>query len=129
MGCRFMTSYHGVVDRAQVRPGEWVAVHGCGGIGLSAIHVAAAIGANVIAVDLDDRKLEYGRLMTTEMGKPIKAAIEEAAKCAVGCRYYADNAERFLGDEPVNAQELAVPSQNLFLQTVVVQRAKPNCPQ
>ena len=53
MGCRFMTSYHGIVDRAQVRPGEWVAVHGCGGIGLSAIHVASAIGANVIAVDLD----------------------------------------------------------------------------
>jgi D-arabinose 1-dehydrogenase-like Zn-dependent alcohol dehydrogenase len=61
MGCRFMTSYHGVVDRAQVRPGEWVAVHGCGGIGLSAIHVAAAIGANVIAVDLDDAKLELAK--------------------------------------------------------------------
>lgn len=61
MGCRFMTSYHGIVDRAQVRPGEWVAVHGCGGIGLSAIHVAAAIGANVIAVDLDDRKLELAK--------------------------------------------------------------------
>lgn len=51
---------------------------------------------------LDERKLEYGRLMTTEMGKPIKAAIEEAAKCAVGCRYYADNAERFLADETVD---------------------------
>jgi D-arabinose 1-dehydrogenase-like Zn-dependent alcohol dehydrogenase len=61
LGCRFMTSYHGVVDRAQVRPGEWVAVHGCGGIGLSAIHVASAIGANVIAVDLDDRKLELAK--------------------------------------------------------------------
>jgi D-arabinose 1-dehydrogenase-like Zn-dependent alcohol dehydrogenase len=61
MGCRFMTSYHGIVDRAQVRPGEWVAVHGCGGIGLSAIHVASAIGANVIAVDLDDRKLELAK--------------------------------------------------------------------
>jgi D-arabinose 1-dehydrogenase-like Zn-dependent alcohol dehydrogenase len=61
MGCRFMTSYHGVVDRAQVRPGEWVAVHGCGGIGLSAIHIAAAIGANVVAVDLDDRKLELAK--------------------------------------------------------------------
>jgi len=61
MGCRFMTSYHGVVDRAQVRPGEWVAVHGCGGIGLSAVHIAAAIGANVIAVDLDDAKLELAK--------------------------------------------------------------------
>jgi D-arabinose 1-dehydrogenase-like Zn-dependent alcohol dehydrogenase len=61
MGCRFMTSYHGIVDRAQVRPGEWVSVHGCGGIGLSAIHIASAIGANVIAVDLDDRKLELAK--------------------------------------------------------------------
>ena len=39
MGCRFMTSFHGIVDRAQVKPGEWVAVYGCGGIGLSAINV------------------------------------------------------------------------------------------
>src|SRR5271156_3468011 len=61
LGCRFMTSSHGIVDRAQVKPGEWVAVHGCGGIGLSAIHVAAAVGANVIAVDLDDRKLELAK--------------------------------------------------------------------
>src|SRR6202167_3799414 len=36
MGCRFMTSFHGIVDCAQVKPGEWVAVYGCGGIGLSA---------------------------------------------------------------------------------------------
>src|SRR5215475_13345289 len=50
---------------------------------------------------LDERKLEYGRLMTLEMGKPIKAAVEEAAKCATGCRYYADHAEPFLADEHV----------------------------
>jgi len=54
MGCRFMTSFHGVVDRAQVRPGEWVAVHGCGGIGLAAINICTAIGANAIGVDLED---------------------------------------------------------------------------
>ena len=52
---------------------------------------------------LDERKLDYGHLMTLEMGKPIKAAIEEAVKCAAGCRFYADNAPRFLADEPVNA--------------------------
>ncbi|MFN2455413.1 MAG: NAD-dependent succinate-semialdehyde dehydrogenase [Pyrinomonadaceae bacterium] len=48
---------------------------------------------------LEANKQEYARLMTTEMGKPLKAAIEEAAKCAAGCRYYAENAERFLADE------------------------------
>jgi D-arabinose 1-dehydrogenase-like Zn-dependent alcohol dehydrogenase len=37
MGCRYMTSFHGVVDQAKVEAGEWVAVHGCGGIGLSAV--------------------------------------------------------------------------------------------
>jgi succinate-semialdehyde dehydrogenase / glutarate-semialdehyde dehydrogenase len=50
---------------------------------------------------LEKEKDECGRLMTLEMGKPIKAAVGEAAKCAVGCRYYAENAERFLADEVV----------------------------
>jgi succinate-semialdehyde dehydrogenase/glutarate-semialdehyde dehydrogenase len=50
---------------------------------------------------LEARKLEYGRLMTLEMGKPIKAAIDEAVKCALGCRYYAEHAATFLADEPV----------------------------
>jgi succinate-semialdehyde dehydrogenase / glutarate-semialdehyde dehydrogenase len=50
---------------------------------------------------LDAEKDTFGRLMVTEMGKPLKAAVEEAAKCALGCRYYADNAERFLADEVI----------------------------
>jgi succinate-semialdehyde dehydrogenase/glutarate-semialdehyde dehydrogenase len=50
---------------------------------------------------LDAEKESFGRLMTTEMGKPHRAAVEEAAKCAWACRYYAENAERFLADEAV----------------------------
>jgi succinate-semialdehyde dehydrogenase/glutarate-semialdehyde dehydrogenase len=50
---------------------------------------------------LEAEKESCGRLMTLEMGKPLKAAVAEAAKCAVGCRYYAENAERFLADEVV----------------------------
>ena len=61
MGCRFMTSYHGLVAQAGLRPGEWVAVHGCGGIGLAAVQIATALGANVIAVDIDEAKLEAAR--------------------------------------------------------------------
>jgi alcohol dehydrogenase len=57
LGCRFMTSFHGLVHRADVTAGDWVAVHGCGGIGLSAVHIADALGANVVAVDLFDEKL------------------------------------------------------------------------
>jgi succinate-semialdehyde dehydrogenase / glutarate-semialdehyde dehydrogenase len=50
---------------------------------------------------LEAEKEKFGRLMVTEMGKTLKAAIEEAAKCAWGCRYYAEQAERFLGNEVV----------------------------
>ncbi|MCC6961561.1 MAG: alcohol dehydrogenase catalytic domain-containing protein [Dehalococcoidia bacterium] len=61
MGCRFMTAYHGVADRGEVKGGDWVVVNGCGGIGLSAVQVAAALGAQVIAVDLDETKLSRAR--------------------------------------------------------------------
>ncbi len=57
-----------------------------------------------VAALLDKECRELGRLMTIEMGKPIKAAIAEAEKCATACNYYADNAERFLADEPVQME-------------------------
>jgi hypothetical protein len=61
LGCRFATSFRAVVDQAGSRPGEWVAVHGCGGVGLSAIMIASALGANVVAIDLDPAKLDFAR--------------------------------------------------------------------
>jgi alcohol dehydrogenase len=57
-GCRFMTSFHAMAHRAPVTSGDDVVIHGCGGIGLSAVHIANALGGNVIAVDLMDEKLE-----------------------------------------------------------------------
>ena len=57
LGCRFATAFHGLVHRVDVTPGDWVAIHGCGGVGLSAVHIADALGANVIAVDLAEEKL------------------------------------------------------------------------
>ncbi|MGO4572974.1 zinc-dependent alcohol dehydrogenase family protein [Microvirga sp. 2TAF3] len=61
LGCRFVTSFRAIVDQARVKPGEWVAVHGCGGVGLSAIMIASAMGANVVAIDLTQEKLDLAR--------------------------------------------------------------------
>jgi alcohol dehydrogenase len=61
LGCRFATSFRAVVDQARTRPGEWIAVHGCGGVGLSAIMIATAQGANAIAIDIAEDKLAFAR--------------------------------------------------------------------
>lgn len=61
LGCRFVTSFRAVVDQGRVTPGEWVAVHGCGGVGLSAVMIASAMGANVVAVDVAPEKLDFAR--------------------------------------------------------------------
>ena len=61
LGCRFATSFRAVIDQGRVSAGQWVAVHGCGGVGLSAVMIAAAVGANVIAIDLDPAKLDLAR--------------------------------------------------------------------
>ena len=61
LGCRFATSFRAVVDQARVTEGQWVAVHGCGGVGLSAIMIARALGAQVIAIDIAKGKLDLAR--------------------------------------------------------------------
>ncbi|MDR3374152.1 MAG: zinc-dependent alcohol dehydrogenase family protein [Ancalomicrobiaceae bacterium] len=61
LGCRYATSFRAVVDQARVTGGEWVAVHGCGGVGLSAIQIAAALGAQPIAIDIAADKLAFAR--------------------------------------------------------------------
>lgn len=61
LGCRFVTSFRAVVDQGRVSAGQWVAVHGCGGVGLSAVMIANAIGANVVAIDIAEDKLALAR--------------------------------------------------------------------
>lgn len=88
LGCRFMTSFHGLVDRAELRPGEWVAVHGCGGVGLSAINIAATLGCRTIGVDVNPANLELARTMgathvINSLETPPVAAILEITKGGV----------------------------------------------
>lgn len=61
LGCRFITSYRAVVAQGQVTGGQYVVVHGCGGVGLSAIMIANALGAQVVAVDIDDKTLDLAK--------------------------------------------------------------------
>ncbi|MET7452429.1 zinc-dependent alcohol dehydrogenase family protein [Streptomyces sp. NPDC005574] len=61
LGCRFATAFRAVVRQGRVAAGEWVAVHGCGGVGLSAVMIAAAAGARVVAVDVSPAALDLAR--------------------------------------------------------------------
>jgi len=71
------------VDQARVAAGEWVAVHGCGGVGLSAVMIAQAVGANVVAVDITEEKLSLARSLgavaavnSTEVEDVVAAVLE-----------------------------------------------------
>lgn len=83
MGCRYMTSFHGLVDRARVSAGEWVAVHGCGGVGLSAVQIATALGCNVVGIDIGADKLALAQQLgavavvdASESNNPARAVRE-----------------------------------------------------
>ena len=61
LGCRFITSFRAVKEQGRVMPDQWVAVWGCGGVGLSAIMIAKGVGANVVAIDIADDKLGFAK--------------------------------------------------------------------
>lgn len=76
LGCRFVTSFRAVVDQGQVAAGQWVAVHGCGGVGLSAIMIAKALDALVVAIDIDDAKLKFAESIGADA--VINASTDDA---------------------------------------------------
>lgn len=67
LGCRFITAYRGLVAQGNLQPGHWVAIHGCGGVGLSALMIAHAIGARTIAVDISDEKLAFAQSLGADI--------------------------------------------------------------
>ena len=85
LGCRVATAFRAVTDVAAVRAGEWVAVHGCGGVGLSAIGVAAALGARVIATDPSPaartlaRELGAEAVVDPTRDDPVAAIVDHTA--------------------------------------------------
>lgn len=61
LGCRFATAFRALLGRADLRSNEWLVVHGCGGVGLSAVMIGSAIGAGVVAVDIDPGSLDLAQ--------------------------------------------------------------------
>jgi alcohol dehydrogenase len=66
LGCRFVTSYRAIVQQGQLTADQWLAVHGCGGVGLAAIMIGRAIGARIVAVDVNPAALERARELGAE---------------------------------------------------------------
>ena len=91
LGCRFITSYRGVIAQGRIRPGQWLAVHGCGGVGLSAILIGVAAGAQVIAVDIDEKKLALAgqlgaqALINARKVGSVPAALKDLTGGGVHC--------------------------------------------
>ena len=87
LGCRFITAFRALVDQGQLRGGQWVAIHGCGGVGLSATMIASALGALVIAIDIDQDKLDLaGSLgaVATINGSEQKRVVESVLELTGG---------------------------------------------
>jgi len=82
LGCRFATAYRALAGRARLRTGEWVTIMGAGGVGLSSVMIARALGARVIAVDRNHEALAVARELGAEQtvladGTHVPAVISE----------------------------------------------------
>jgi len=86
LGCRFATSFRAVVDQGRLQGGEWLAVHGCGGVGLSAIMIGAALGANVVAIDIAEDKLALAKALgaSVTIDSRSVADVSEAVRDVTG---------------------------------------------
>jgi len=89
MGCRVTTSFRAAVDRAKLQPGEWLAIHGAGGVGLSALLIGIAIGASVLAIDVNEDALKLAKALgatqtlnvagITDVGAAVREATNGGA--------------------------------------------------
>lgn len=98
LGCRVTTAWHALTDRAALAPGEWLAVHGTGGIGLAAMLLGRALGARVVVTDIVDEKLAHAKALRAD-------AVVNAAKADVG----ADIRELTDGGAHVSVEALGLP--------------------
>jgi len=85
LGCRFATAFRAVVDLGRAGAGQWIAVHGCGGVGLSAIMIATALGASVVGIDIDPARLALARSLGAEVAVDAsRDNVVDAVRAATG---------------------------------------------
>ena len=105
LGCRFATAFRGLTARARVQPQEWVAIFGCGGVGQSAIMIAKALGARVIAIDISPvalaKAIQLGadiaiNSSTSDALAQIRAATGDGADISIDA----------LGSQTISAQSI-----------------------
>ncbi len=110
LGCRFATAFRAVVQVARVQPGEWVAVHGCGGVGLSAVQVAVAAGAHVVAVDVAPGALELAGTgeQAASLAEQVERQVEQRDVLLELRRACCPLAQPLPEHEPVVAEPQAV---------------------
>jgi alcohol dehydrogenase len=108
LGCRFATSYRALTAHGRVGPGDWVAVHGCGGAGLSAVMIAAALGARVVAVDVSEAALRRAGELGAEV--LVAGGPEATAHDVVGQVVAATEGGAHVSIDAVGTSETAVAS-------------------
>lgn len=84
LGCRVTTAWHALTDRAALAGGEWLAVHGTGGIGLSAALLGKALGARVVVVDVVQEKIDHALSLGVDAGVMASDRTGEAIKDLTG---------------------------------------------
>jgi alcohol dehydrogenase len=87
LGCRFVTAFRAITAQGRVGAGQWVAIFGCGGVGLSAIMIADALGARVVAVDITDDKLDFARSVgasETVNARSVENVVDAVRDCSGG---------------------------------------------
>jgi alcohol dehydrogenase len=84
LGCRLATAYRALVTHGRVARGEWLAVHGCGGVGLSAVLVGAALGARVVAVDVSAEALARARALGAQVAVRDRDPAEAVRRATGG---------------------------------------------
>ena len=79
LGCRFATAYRALTAHGRLSEGRWLAVHGCGGVGMSAVMIGVALGARVVAVDVSERALRRARELGAHEAADARGAGDVAA--------------------------------------------------